>query len=72
MTTGGTVEAAAAAARRGALVVFPTDTVYGIGTRPDDQPQLRRGVPHHELEPDQHRRVVDLVQVVEDEHDRPQ
>ncbi len=36
MTTGGTIEAAAAAARRGALVVFPTDTVYGIGTRPDD------------------------------------
>jgi L-threonylcarbamoyladenylate synthase len=36
VTPGGTVEAAAAAARRGALVVFPTDTVYGIGTRPDD------------------------------------
>ena len=36
MTAGGTVEAAAAAARRGSLVVFPTDTVYGIGTRPDD------------------------------------
>ena len=36
MTAGGTVEAAAAAARRGALVVFPTDTVYGIGTCPDD------------------------------------
>jgi len=36
VTTGGTVEAAAAAARRGALIVFPTDTVYGIGTRPDD------------------------------------
>ncbi len=36
MTAGGTVEAAAAAAHRGALVVFPTDTVYGIGTRPDD------------------------------------
>jgi tRNA threonylcarbamoyl adenosine modification protein (Sua5/YciO/YrdC/YwlC family) len=28
--------AAAAAARRGEPVVFPTDTVYGIGTRPDD------------------------------------
>ena len=27
---------AAAAARRGELIVFPTDTVYGIGTRPDD------------------------------------
>ncbi|MGZ8570812.1 MAG: Sua5/YciO/YrdC/YwlC family protein, partial [Actinomycetota bacterium] len=25
-----------AAARRGALIVVPTDTVYGIGTRPDD------------------------------------
>jgi L-threonylcarbamoyladenylate synthase len=24
------------AARRGELIVFPTDTVYGIGTRPDD------------------------------------
>jgi tRNA threonylcarbamoyl adenosine modification protein (Sua5/YciO/YrdC/YwlC family) len=30
------IDAAAAAARRGALIVFPTDTVYGIGTRPDD------------------------------------
>jgi tRNA threonylcarbamoyl adenosine modification protein (Sua5/YciO/YrdC/YwlC family) len=27
---------AAAAARRGELIVLPTDTVYGIGTRPDD------------------------------------
>ena len=27
---------AAAAARRGELIVFPTDTVYGLGTRPDD------------------------------------
>jgi L-threonylcarbamoyladenylate synthase len=27
---------AAAATRDGRLVVFPTDTVYGIGTRPDD------------------------------------
>jgi tRNA threonylcarbamoyl adenosine modification protein (Sua5/YciO/YrdC/YwlC family) len=27
---------AASAALRGALVVLPTDTVYGIGTRPDD------------------------------------
>ena len=27
---------AAAAARGGELFVFPTDTVYGIGTRPDD------------------------------------
>ena len=30
------VAQAAAAARGGQLVVFPTDTVYGIGTRPDD------------------------------------
>jgi L-threonylcarbamoyladenylate synthase len=30
------VAQAAAAARGGRLVVFPTDTVYGIGTRPDD------------------------------------
>ena len=27
---------AVAAARAGHLIVFPTDTVYGIGTRPDD------------------------------------
>ena len=27
---------AAVAARRGELIVFPTDTVYGLGTRPDD------------------------------------
>jgi L-threonylcarbamoyladenylate synthase len=27
---------AVAAARAGALIVLPTDTVYGIGTRPDD------------------------------------
>jgi tRNA threonylcarbamoyl adenosine modification protein (Sua5/YciO/YrdC/YwlC family) len=27
---------AAAAAMRGELIVFPTDTVYGLGTRPDD------------------------------------
>jgi tRNA threonylcarbamoyl adenosine modification protein (Sua5/YciO/YrdC/YwlC family) len=27
---------AVAAARRGALIVFPTDTVYGIAARPDD------------------------------------
>jgi len=30
------IEDAAAAALRGELVVLPTDTVYGIGTRPDD------------------------------------
>jgi tRNA threonylcarbamoyl adenosine modification protein (Sua5/YciO/YrdC/YwlC family) len=29
------IEDAAAAAGRGELIVFPTDTVYGIGTRPD-------------------------------------
>jgi L-threonylcarbamoyladenylate synthase len=33
---GGPLRDAAAAARRGELVVFPTDTVYGIGTRPDE------------------------------------
>jgi L-threonylcarbamoyladenylate synthase len=33
---GGPLRDAAAAARRGELIVFPTDTVYGIGTRPDD------------------------------------
>jgi L-threonylcarbamoyladenylate synthase len=32
----GPLSDAAAAARRGELIVFPTDTVYGIGTRPDD------------------------------------
>jgi len=31
-----TLNAAVVAVRRGALVVFPTDTVYGTGTRPDD------------------------------------
>ena len=30
------IEAAASAALGGAPIVFPTDTVYGIGTRPDD------------------------------------
>ena len=30
------IERAATAARRGRLIVLPTDTVYGIGTRPDD------------------------------------
>ncbi len=30
------VERAVAAALRGELIVIPTDTVYGIGTRPDD------------------------------------
>ena len=32
----GPLRDAAAAARGGELIVFPTDTVYGIGTRPDD------------------------------------
>ena len=31
----GPIAEAAAAARRGALIVIPTDTVYGIATRPD-------------------------------------
>jgi L-threonylcarbamoyladenylate synthase len=31
----GPLSDAAAAVRRGELIVFPTDTVYGIGTRPD-------------------------------------
>jgi len=34
---GSPLQEAVAAARRGALIVIPTDTVYGIGTRPDDQ-----------------------------------
>jgi L-threonylcarbamoyladenylate synthase len=34
--TDGPVLEAAAAARAGSLVVFPTDTVYGIAARPDD------------------------------------
>lgn len=33
---GGPLGDAAAAALRGELIVFPTDTVYGLGTRPDD------------------------------------
>jgi L-threonylcarbamoyladenylate synthase len=33
---------AAAAARRGELIVFPTDTVYGLGTRPDDRAATAR------------------------------
>jgi L-threonylcarbamoyladenylate synthase len=32
----GPLRDAAAAARAGELIVFPTDTVYGLGTRPDD------------------------------------
>jgi tRNA threonylcarbamoyl adenosine modification protein (Sua5/YciO/YrdC/YwlC family) len=34
--TGDPIEQAARAARRGDLIVMPTDTVYGIGTRPDE------------------------------------
>ncbi|HEV8564704.1 MAG TPA: L-threonylcarbamoyladenylate synthase [Actinomycetota bacterium] len=36
------IEGAVAAALRGELIVFPTDTVYGIGTRPDDPAALAR------------------------------
>ena len=36
------VEEAAAAVLAGLLVVVPTDTVYGIGTRPDDPTGTRR------------------------------
>jgi tRNA threonylcarbamoyl adenosine modification protein (Sua5/YciO/YrdC/YwlC family) len=36
VTPTGPLEEAAAAALRGELIVLPTDTVYGIGTRPDD------------------------------------
>jgi L-threonylcarbamoyladenylate synthase len=30
------IDDAASAARRGELIVMPTDTVYGVGTRPDE------------------------------------
>ena len=33
---------AAHALKRGALVAFPTDTVYGLGAKYDDQPAVRR------------------------------
>jgi L-threonylcarbamoyladenylate synthase len=36
------IEEAADAARRGELVVLPTDTVYGIGARPDDRAATAR------------------------------
>jgi L-threonylcarbamoyladenylate synthase len=36
------VESAASAALAGELVVFPTDTVYGIGTRPDERTATSR------------------------------
>jgi L-threonylcarbamoyladenylate synthase len=46
------VTEAARAARRGALIVFPTDTVYGLGTDPDDPDATARvfeakGRPRH-------------------------
>jgi L-threonylcarbamoyladenylate synthase len=34
--TGSPIAEAAVAVREGELIVFPTDTVYGIGARPDD------------------------------------
>lgn len=34
--SGDPIAEAATAARAGRLIVFPTDTVYGLGTRPDD------------------------------------
>lgn len=40
--SGDPIAEAAAAARRGALVVFPTDTVYGLGTRPDEPAATER------------------------------
>ena len=40
--TGDPVAEAAAVARAGRLIVFPTDTVYGIGTRPDDPAATER------------------------------
>jgi L-threonylcarbamoyladenylate synthase len=36
------VEAAARAAQTGALIVLPTDTVYGVGARPDDPEAMER------------------------------
>jgi len=36
VTSADPIREAADAARRGELIVLPTDTVYGIGTRPDD------------------------------------
>ncbi len=38
----GPIEQAAAAASAGELIVIPTDTVYGIGTRPDDAAATRK------------------------------
>jgi tRNA threonylcarbamoyl adenosine modification protein (Sua5/YciO/YrdC/YwlC family) len=50
--TSSVVEEAVAAARRGALIVFPTDTVYGIGTRPDDPAATARVFAAKERPPD--------------------
>jgi L-threonylcarbamoyladenylate synthase len=36
------IDDAVAAAAAGRLIVMPTDTVYGIGTRPDDPPATER------------------------------
>lgn len=46
------IDEAAEAVRRGSLVVMPTDTVYGIGTRPDDPEAIgalfeAKGRPYH-------------------------
>jgi len=43
MTDANEVAAAAEAVARGDLVVLPTDTVYGIGSRPDD-PRATRAI----------------------------
>jgi tRNA threonylcarbamoyl adenosine modification protein (Sua5/YciO/YrdC/YwlC family) len=42
MSLAGPLGDAVAAARRGELIVFPTDTVYGLGTRPDDRAATAR------------------------------
>ena len=36
------IEAAAAVLRRGGIVVYPTETLYGLGARADDGPALER------------------------------
>jgi L-threonylcarbamoyladenylate synthase len=38
----GSVDEAVSAAHAGRLIVLPTDTVYGVGTRPDDPAATRR------------------------------